>query len=70
MSELFSWLTKMEYTKPLVLVLFFITFVLLIIYVYSNKKRSSRLESYKNIPFEEEADDDDSKNNVSDNNTK
>lgn len=52
MSELLNWLTKMEYTKPAVLVLFFITFVLLLIYVYSNKKRSSRLESYKNIPFE------------------
>jgi len=60
MSELFSWLTKMEYTKPFVLVLFFITFVLLIYYVYSNKKRSSRLESYKNIPFDD--DDDDSEN--------
>ncbi len=52
MSEIFNWLTKMEYTKPAVLVLFFVTFVLLIAYVYSNKKRSSRLESYKNIPFE------------------
>ncbi|MFV2059150.1 MAG: cbb3-type cytochrome oxidase subunit 3 [Gammaproteobacteria bacterium] len=52
MSEILNWLTKMEYTKPAVLVVFFITFVLLIVYVYSNKKRSSRLESYKNIPFE------------------
>ncbi|VAX01595.1 hypothetical protein MNBD_GAMMA22-2019 [hydrothermal vent metagenome] len=52
MSELFTWLTKMEYTKPFVLVLFFVTFILLIYYVYSNKKRSSRLESYKNIPFQ------------------
>jgi len=56
MSEIFSWLTNMEYTKPFVLVLFFVTFVLLIIYVYSNKKRSSRLESYKNIPFENDDD--------------
>jgi cbb3-type cytochrome oxidase subunit 3 len=56
MAELFNWLTNMEYTKPAVLVLFFITFVLLIAYVYSNKKRSSRLESYKNIPFENDED--------------
>lgn len=52
MSDIINWLTKMEYTKPAVLVLFFVTFVLLIAYVFSNKKRSSRLESYKNIPFE------------------
>jgi len=73
MSEIFNWLTKMEYTKPFVLVLFFVTFFLLIIYVYSNKKRSSRFESYKNIPFEEDNDgdelDDKSEKN-SDNNTK
>ncbi|MFV1982323.1 MAG: cbb3-type cytochrome oxidase subunit 3 [Thiohalomonadales bacterium] len=54
MSEFFIMMTKMEYTKPFVLVLFFVTFVLLVIYVYSNKKRSSRFESYKNIPFENE----------------
>ncbi len=46
----------MEYTKPFVLVLFFVTFVLLIYYVYSNKRRSSRLESYKNIPFQNDDD--------------
>jgi len=61
MAEFLNWFTKMEYTKPAVLVLFSITFVLLIIYVYSNKKRSSRLESYKNIPFENEDEQPDSK---------
>lgn len=54
MLEWLSWFTKMENTKPFVLVLFFITFVLIIVYVYANRKRSKRLESYKNIPFEEE----------------
>ncbi len=61
MSELIGWLTNMEYTKPFVLVLFFVTFVLLIYYVYSNKKRSSRLESYKDIPFQHDEHDDENK---------
>lgn len=44
----------MENTKPFVLVLFSITFVLILFYVFSNKDRSKRFESYKNIPFEED----------------
>ncbi len=67
MSELISWLTNMEYTKPFVLVLFFVTFVLLIYYVYSNKKRSSRLESYKNIPFQHDDDENKTENDSEDN---
>jgi len=70
MSDIFQWLTNMEYTKPFVLVLFFVTFVLLIIYVYSNKKRSSRLESYKDIPFESDENDEKDPNNKSGTNTK
>ncbi len=44
----------MENTKPFVLVLFFITFVGIILYIYTGKKRSQRLESYKNIPLEDD----------------
>ena len=51
---MFDWLMNMEYTKPVALVLFFVTFVLIILYVYTNKKRSKRLESYKNIPFQDD----------------
>ena len=51
MSEWFTWFTSMENTKPFVLVLFFITFVGIILYVYTGKQRSDRLESYKNIPL-------------------
>ena len=54
MFEWLSWFTHMENTKPFVLVLFSITFVFILIYVFSNKKRSKRFESYKNIPFEED----------------
>ena len=51
MMEWLKWFTSMENTKPFVLVLFFITFVGIILYVYTGKKRSERLESYKNIPL-------------------
>jgi len=53
MFEWLSWFTHMENTKPFVLVLFSITFVLILLYVFSNKDRSKRFESYKNIPFQE-----------------
>jgi len=52
--EFIRWFTEMENTKPLALVLFFVSFVAIIVYVYFGKKRSERLESYKNIPFEDE----------------
>lgn len=48
---MFEWLSHMENTKPLALVIFFVTFVAIIVYVFSGKKRAKRLESYKNIPF-------------------
>ncbi len=54
MFEWLSWFTRMENTKPFVLVLFSITFVLILLYVFTNRNRSKRLESYKNIPFEED----------------
>lgn len=56
MFDWLSWFTHMENTKPFVLVIFSITFVLILFYVFSNKDRSKRFESYKNIPFEEDED--------------
>ena len=49
-----EWLSNMENTKPLALVIFFVVFVGILLYVFTGKKRSKRLESYKNIPFEED----------------
>ncbi len=54
MFEWLSWFTHMENTKPFVLVLFSITFVFILLYVFTNRKRSKRLESYKNIPFQDD----------------
>lgn len=56
MDIVINWLLDLSNSKSLGLVIFFITFVAIIIYVYASKERSERLESYKNIPF---LDDDD-----------
>ena len=56
MAEFFQWFTKMENSKVLALLIFFVTFCLILLYVYANKKRSQRLESYKNIPFQDDDD--------------
>jgi len=61
MFDWLSWFTHMENTKPFVLVVFTITFVLILIYVFSNKDRSKRFESYKNIPFQDDDEDGESK---------
>jgi len=51
MPEWLEWLTDMRYTKPVALVLFFVVFAVVVLYVYTGKKRGERLESYKDIPF-------------------
>ena len=51
---MFEWLSSMENTKPLALVIFFVAFVGILFYVFTGKKRSERLESYKDIPFLED----------------
>ncbi|MBD3669893.1 MAG: cbb3-type cytochrome c oxidase subunit 3 [Gammaproteobacteria bacterium] len=53
MSDFFLWFTRPDNSKLFVLILFFVVYTLIILYVFTNKKRSKRLESYKNIPFED-----------------
>ena len=52
--EWLMWFSKPENTKPLALIIFFLTFVGIVAYVYGSKKRSEKLESYRNIPFLDE----------------
>jgi len=54
MSSFLEWFTHLENSKAFALVLFFIFFCIIIMYLFSSKKRSERLESYKNIPFQDE----------------
>ena len=55
--EWLMWFSKYENTKPLALIIFFVTFIGIVVYVYGSKKRSQRLESYRNIPFLDEQED-------------
>ena len=54
MLDWIEWLSKMENTKPLALVIFFVTFVVIVLYVFTGKKRKDRFESYKDIPFQDD----------------
>ncbi len=56
MFDWLEWFTHMENTKPFALVLFFVTFVGIILYIFTGKKRAERLESYKHIPFDDDDD--------------
>lgn len=46
-----EWLSDASNAKSLGLVIFFVTFVGIVLWVYGSKKRGQKLESYKNIPF-------------------
>lgn len=52
--EWLLWFSKPENTKPVALIIFFVTFIGILLYVYGNRKRSRRLESYRDIPFLDE----------------
>ena len=54
--NLLLWFAEVEHAKPFVLVLFFITFVGILIYVFGGKKRGQRLEAEKYAIFEEDSD--------------
>jgi len=50
--EWLMWFTRFENTKPLSLVIFFTLFCGVLVYLYGSKRRGQELESYKNIPLE------------------
>ena len=56
MSDFFAWFLDVGNSKIAALLIFFFTFSAILVYVYGSKKRSKRLETYRNIPF---LDDDD-----------
>lgn len=56
-SGMYDWIKSLVETgdaKVFLLFLFFITFGGIVLYVYANRKRSQRFESYKNIPFDDD----------------
>lgn len=56
MFDWLAWFTDPTNAKIFSLLLFFGTFIGIVIYVFTGRKRSRRLESYKHIPFQDEPD--------------
>lgn len=56
MTDILMWFTDLGNSKIAALIIFFVTFVGIVLYVYTGKERSKRLESYRFVPF---LDDDD-----------
>jgi cbb3-type cytochrome oxidase subunit 3 len=50
------WFTDLGNSKMVALLIFFPLFIGIVLYTYTNKKRSKRLESYKYIPFDDDQD--------------
>lgn len=58
LTEFWTWILDLGNSKTVALLIFFTTFVGIVVYVYSSRKRSERLESYRYVPLmdEDEAD--------------
>jgi len=54
--DIWMWLTDLGNSKITALLIFFPLFIGMLLYVYTNKNRSKRLESYKYIPFDDDLD--------------
>lgn len=54
MSDVLQWIGRLENSKIVALLIFFVTFCAILLYVFTGKKRRERLESYKYIPFADE----------------
>jgi cbb3-type cytochrome oxidase subunit 3 len=51
-----AWLAEARNSKSLGLLIFFITFCLIVLWVYGSKRRGEKLEAHKHIPFLDEKD--------------
>lgn len=58
LTDFWTWILDLGNSKTVALLIFFTTFVGIVIYVYSSRRRSERLESYRYLPLmdEDEAD--------------
>lgn len=56
LTEFWTWILDLGNSKTVALLIFFTTFVGIVIYVYSSRKRSEWLESYRYVPLMDEDD--------------
>jgi len=63
LTEILAWLAEASNSKSLGLLIFFVTFCLIVLWVYGSRKRGEKLEEHKNIPFLDETDEAKDKSN-------
>ncbi len=51
MKEFFLWFTDMANSKTAAAVIFFVTFIAIVIYVFGSEKRKKQYDDYRMIPF-------------------
>lgn len=51
MDDIFAWFMVLANAKIVSMFILMGTFIAILVYVYGSKKRSKRLEEYRNIPF-------------------
>jgi cbb3-type cytochrome oxidase subunit 3 len=54
MAEFWGWITDLGSSKIVALLLFMTTFIAIVVYLFSSRHRSARLESYRYIPLDDE----------------
>lgn len=54
MLEMWYWITDLGNSKIVALLLFMTTFIVIVIYLFSSRRRSHRFESYRYIPLDDE----------------
>lgn len=55
-ADFWTWIMDINNSQIVALLIFFSVFVGILLYVYANRKRSERLESYRYTPFLDEDD--------------
>ena len=56
LTDFWTWIMDLGNSKMVALLIFFTTFVGIVLYVYTNRRRSERLESYRYLPLMDEDD--------------
>ncbi len=51
MMDILNWFTDLGNSKTLAAVIFFVTFIGIIIYTFTGKARKKRFDEYRYIPF-------------------
>ncbi|GGZ95207.1 CcoQ/FixQ family Cbb3-type cytochrome c oxidase assembly chaperone [Ignatzschineria ureiclastica] len=51
MMDILNWFTDLGNSKTLAAVIFFVTFIGIIIYTFTGKARKERFDEYRYIPF-------------------